>query len=499
MKNKKISFLIAVSLILIVLSSIPYFFGLINCPGDGVFTGYTKNIDDMAVYGSWVKQCSEGFFIRNLFQENPNGGLQVNVYFNVLGLFSKICHTSPALTLHIFRIIQGIVLVFVFWLFTGLWTDKNPIRKISLLVFLFGSGFGAFFKSTTTIDVWQPEAITFMSVYLNPLFTIGLILIISILYNLIKLEREGNNKYFIFALIYLLILGNVHTYDIVNIYVLWSLYLIYRLISCKNFILWIKSSYKEILVLLFGLISPIINYNIYINDIIYRSRVNTEIKTHPIWDILLGYGFVFIFAIVGIVFIKKFESIKKYFPVLIWFIIGLLTIYIPFSQQRKFIMGYEIPLAILCGFGIYYALKNFNLKLYFALLLILMFGTNLSVMVTDINKLKEFSTQTQYLAYLSKDELDVLNKLNSLDFDEPIFAPPQIALFIPEYSGKRVYYGHWSETPDFQKKLKEYVNFTKNGVTNQKNLIIYEKNEIKLEKNFKLLYNNSSYILYKNR
>ncbi|MBQ7257130.1 MAG: hypothetical protein IJS60_05500, partial [Abditibacteriota bacterium] len=363
--KKNLAFLVLTSLILILLSSLPYIYALVVRPADGVFTGYTKNIDDMAVYGSWVKQVSMGpIYITNLFQPGSGAGVQYNVYFLILGMFSRFAHTSPSVTLHIFRLLQGICLVFVFWLFTGLFTEKDNIRKMATVVFLFGSGFGYFLHSATTIDVWQPEAITFMSVYLNPLFTISLILIISIFYSLIKLWYTGQRKYFYSGSLLLLLLGNVHTYDVVNIYAVWIVFLIYRLFTEKGFVSWIKNTYKEILVLAIGVITPFINFMIYRSDPIYKARVDTPISTHPIYDILLGYGLVFIFALVGVVLLSKikFKDKKEYIPLCLWFVLNLITIYIPFSQQRKFIMGYEIPLAVLAAFGIYYLLINIKYK-----------------------------------------------------------------------------------------------------------------------------------------
>lgn len=503
--KKNIIFLISVSLILIILSSLPYFYGQLICPSDGVFTGYTKNIDDMAVYGSWVKQAQNHFFLHNLFQENPDGGKQINIYFNVLGIFSRlILRNAPNITLHIFRILQIPLLVFVFWLFTGLWTDKINIRKISLIVFLFGSGFGYFLKSGTTIDVWQPEAITFTSVYLNPLFSISLILIIGIYYALRKLENTQKGKYIVFSALFLLLLGNIHTYDCVNIYAVWGIYLIYRVFAEKNFVNWIKKSYKEICVLLIGLATPLYNLYLYMNDPIYKMRADTPIVTHPIYDIILGYGLVFVFALIGIFILCKGIELKKYLPLAIWAVVNLLTIYIPFSQQRKFIMGYEIPLALLGAYGIYMLLKNIQYKKYiFALCVIIMFLTNLSVMQTDMDLLAKRTTQAKYCPYLSLEEKGMINQIIRLGdniTEGSIFAPPQLALFIPEYTGKNVYYGHWSETPDFSERAGEYIDFSKTGKTeNQKIKYIILENNLKLDKKLPMIYNNYRYTLFENR
>ena len=51
--------------------------------------------------------------------------------------------------------------------------------------------------------------------------------------------------------------------------------------------------------------------------------------------------------------------------------------------------------------------------------------------------------------------------------DVCVWTTPQLALFIPSYSNVNVYYGHWSETPDYEEKLQDYIDF----VTNKDNKI----------------------------
>ena len=42
-----------------------------------------------------------------------------------------------------------------------------------------------------SVDVWQPEAITFLSIYLNPLFLAGLILMLGSFYYLLLARKHG--------------------------------------------------------------------------------------------------------------------------------------------------------------------------------------------------------------------------------------------------------------------------------------------------------------------
>ena len=108
--KKNSVFLAVTALVFVIITSVPYLWGLICTPVDGKFIGFTRNIDDMAVYMSWIKQVMGGNIITyNLFQENAKGGMQFNIYFVLLGFIAKVFHLTPVIILHVFRVIQNII------------------------------------------------------------------------------------------------------------------------------------------------------------------------------------------------------------------------------------------------------------------------------------------------------------------------------------------------------------------------------------------------------
>ena len=507
--KKNSGFIFSVTLIFIVFTAVPYLWGILLTPGDGKFIGFTRNIDDMAVYMSWIKQVMDGNFITyNLFQENIKSGMQINIYFVILGWIAKLISFSPTAILHLFMVLQNAVLVYVFWLFTKLFFKEDTPRKIALVCFLFAGGIGGFVHELNSIDLWQTEAITFMSAYLNPLFTISLIIMIGISYNLLRYFQSFSMKYLIFASLLFLILGNVHTYDCVIIAFVWISYTLFTVIYRKDEI---KSVCKFLLLnalfLILGSVSILFNFFIYMKDEIYRSRVESMIFTPSIGSVLSGFGLLVLFSILGIFFYRgKKININHFTFLLIWLILGLLVIYIPFSQQRKFIMGYEIPLSLMTGSAIFYISslihKRFFKNIFLCTIIILMSFTNFYNIKNDVDKLAEMKTATHYFAYMSDDELEVLNfiKENKKNFST-VWASPQISLFIPSYTGVNVYYGHWSETPNYANKLKDYLNFVSgNGykIFGDSFVIPVEVAE-KFEENYpkqKILFQNRSFVIF---
>src|SRR2546421_130161 len=78
------------------------------------------------------------------------------------------------------------------------------------------------------VDTWQPEAITFLSLYLSPLFCFSMALQIGILTLLLLGERTRQIRYAVTAGILGFILGLVHSYDIITIAAIWLSYLLWQ-------------------------------------------------------------------------------------------------------------------------------------------------------------------------------------------------------------------------------------------------------------------------------
>ena len=72
-----------------------------RCP-DAIFSflGLTHNIDDGAVYLSWMRQSADGhFFIRNLFTNEPQVARQFNLLFLVMGGLAGLARCAADLGL----------------------------------------------------------------------------------------------------------------------------------------------------------------------------------------------------------------------------------------------------------------------------------------------------------------------------------------------------------------------------------------------------------------
>lgn len=466
---RELRWVAAWAVLIVLITCIPYLVGVYITPPGYHYTGLTHNIDDGAVYLSWMRQAADGhFFIRNLFTNESQAARQFNILFLVMGWFAAISHLPLIWVFHLSRIVLGIALILCIWQFSKLFLDDSSQRRLLIPLVGLSAGFGWMFPRSGppngVVDRWQPEALTFLSMYLNPLFLMGLLLMLGAFYWLEMMRRESRARYAVFAGLHLLLLGNIHTYDVVTVACVWTAYLIALWIVERKFPA--RIIYLSALAAAISILS--ITYQVYLLHIdpVYSARANTPIPSPPIWSFFAGYGLIFICAVVAIIllFINRKSQIlnRKLLPI-VWAVVGFAVPYIPVAQQRKLIMGLHIPLCILGVYVFSWIIKSLREKtgrlgrVAGVMLVLFLATTNIWFLSNDVMLLSTGRTVTHYVPYLSTQELSAMNYIREhAKVSDTIFAPPTFALFVPPLTGKQVYYGHWSETPDYDEKFTRW-------------------------------------------
>lgn len=452
---------------IVLLASIPYMVGLSIAPQGYHFLGLTQNIDDGAVYLSWTRQAADGnIFIRNLFTNEPQPLGQINLLFLIMGNIARFSHLSCITVYHLFRVVLGFALIFAIWKFSVLFIGERRERLLLIPLVGLSSGIGWLIPNVQSpvgsVDVWQPEAITFLSIYLNPLFLCALLLMLGSFYYLILAERAGRARFAVLAGIFLLLLGNIHSYDVLTIACVWLAYVLVSAIIDRR-IQW-RVVGLSALAAAIGALSILYQIHIYLADPVFRARANTQISSPVVTSFFTGYGLVLLAAIAGIVLLtrcrRKSDSDKAeksvWLFVIVWAVVGFMVPYIPIMQQRKLIMGVHIPLCILAAVALSRVFAK--LKPIYALglgvgLFAIVFQSNSAFMRLDIQLMAVGKTVTWCSPFISNNSLKAIEHLRAISLPEStIMADPQISLFVPGFAGRQVYYGHWSETPEYNKK-----------------------------------------------
>ena len=463
--KKEWSFLAIIAFLLVLITSLPYIYGYLTAPEDTYFLAVSGiNRSDYANYFSYIEQTKDGHLLfKDLYTTEPQPRVILNLFFLGLGLFAKFFNLSAVAIFQISRIILIPIFIFVFYLFISLLFKEKFKRKLGLIFTCFSAGLGGFLSLFFTfstfqipIDLWIPEAFTFLSLFLNSLYIFSFILIISVFFLILLAKKNASYKYSFLAGIGGLILFQIHPYDI-------------PIIFLALFIFWILSSIIEKRInwnlfkhcLVFALVSlPSVIYYFWLSTshFITVERVaqaSSLLFTPSVSAFILGYGFILPLTLMGIYIFLKNKP--PYLPLLIaWLIVHIALLCLPLPLQRKMTEGLHIILCVFAVEGIWIVHQKFNLlkhKFLWLIVFILLFNySNIFIMKRDINYYKtsyfsipkELISSMEWLRINSSEEANIISNSDMVTNN-----------LIPAFSVRKIYFGHRIETIQATRKEKE--------------------------------------------
>ncbi|MCW3096039.1 MAG: hypothetical protein JWL77_1657 [Chthonomonadaceae bacterium] len=501
-RRTRVAWLIAALTMLTTM--IPYVIGAGMANGRRfMWLGY--NLDDSCVYLSWMRQAADGAYrALNLFTTEPQHGMALNPLFLVLGRLAGWTHLPLIAVYHGSRMLFGFVLLLLVWNLITLTVAPTRARIMALIFVCFSAGLGWLPNwwsdppIQTPIDKWQPEAITYLSLYLSPLFCFAMALQVGILTLLFCGVRTGRMRYAIGAGLCGLALGVVHTYDVASLAAVWTVYLILLTVlpglgaDRKRGMLWLQA-------LVAGAItapSVLYIYHQLTSEAVFRARAEVKtLSSLPVW-VLMGYGLTALLAMAAALILWKRNETDRdrsdpfsatawstgadaSLLLMVWGVVNFAVAYLPTAIQRKLLQGEHFPIAILAGIGAVWLLQQFkpNAKPWqfafkMAALTLILSLTNVMFVLRDIDNYENNLSQTKLQrTYLQAGEIEALDWIKEHSSESDAIQPlpwiaragehsirtsdESVACFTPGLIHRHVYCGHWGETPDFGAKLME--------------------------------------------
>ncbi|MBE3085612.1 MAG: hypothetical protein IMZ64_05270, partial [Bacteroidetes bacterium] len=176
----------------------------------------------------------------------------------------------------------------------------------------------------------------------------------------------------------------------------------------------------------------------------------------PLLDFIISFSPALIAAIWGSVVLWKSTSNPAQRTMVAWLVLGILLLYIPFNLQRRFMLGLYIPVAILAIWGID-GIKNPKTRRWLWVgLFCFSLPTNLLIIMAGFSGIQSHSSAI-YLTVNEKSALEWVK--NSTPKHSLILASPEIGLFIPADTGRRVVYGHPFETVNAEQEKNNIESF----------------------------------------
>ena len=496
MREKPYYFLL--SIMALLLASFPYIYGILRTPTGHVYTGFTVNIDDTYVYLAWMRQAADGsFFQRNLFTTEDQKGIVFNLWFWLLGNICRFTHLPLIATYHLARLAGGAGFLWAVTKLLGVvFSGENALklRKVAFAFVCFASGLGWLFPISvpnSPIDGWQPEAISFLSLYYSPLFAPALMGIVVFWWGFLS-------KKLIPAAIAVFLLGNFHSYDVIPLFAIAGVYQFTGDLQSRKLD---KAGWTRLIILgLAALPTTLYQYYALRSEQVFYNRAFVGEGTwtpSPHW-VLLGIGLLLVYATFARA--KHFAGQDAFRFCVTWAIVGVLVAYIPgLNFQRKLLMGVQIPFCFLASAGLCSLCAKLSGDLPKAALplgILLTMPSNLLFLLQDTGRLDANLGSTNHQPYLKIGEVEALDWLkNHIKRDDFVLVSPDptshkrfpyvalmpyLSVQIPALGNGIVYNGHWSETVGFQKdKLPKMMSFFGENTSEEKRQEILKTEKIK--------------------
>jgi len=472
----------------LLLTSLSYMIGYAGTPPGTRFIGTAYNIDDFCNYLSWLRQNADGyFFYHNLFTTDPQKNLEFNVFFYLLGRLMHYAHLPPQAVWQIARVGGGAALLGLIWRIYRhcLPGDENRAARLTAFGFVcLSSGFGWVqwarwqdkSSSGSPIDAWQPEAYTFLSLDTSALFAVSTLLILATLYALLRGEETGRWRYPVLAGVCGAILGNMHSYDVLHLACAWGLFLVVWTVLRRGRgvgMSWLRG------IVALALTVPTTLYQLYIfnAEATFHKRANVPTLSPAFWHYVLGYGIVFLLALVALVRLpqnwgrggRTGDMSTPPRPLLFavcWAVGGFAAAYLPFAFQRKMLMGEHIPLCLLAGVGASYLVRRWATRpqrqaATLALLVLATFPSNALFLRRDIRHLMSDHSETGLSPFLPNTLYDAYGwvRRNLSPRQDAVLGLPNHCAPLPGATDRVVWCGHWAETPSYGLKIEAIARF----------------------------------------
>ncbi|MFH1900154.1 MAG: hypothetical protein ABIJ83_02705 [Patescibacteria group bacterium] len=501
--KKEWHFFIAITVLVILLTSLPYVYGWLQAPDGYIYLGlHSLTPGDMHVYFSWMEQAKDGNFLaKDLYTGEEQARVILNGFWVAEGFLAKWTGLSNILIFQLTRIALAVFFMFILYLLAVYFWKDILWRKIFFVFMCFSSGLGFFISLflpdsnyangiyNWPLDIWAPESNNFLTIFQSPHLIMATAMLVAILFLGFWAFEKDKLKYSIAAGIIALLLFEFHPFHVPTVFGVLGAYFIFECIKQKK----IVASYIKHFLIIFFVSFPSILYYLMLEQYDFVTQIRTwqNVCLSPSWWILLiSYGLVLVLAVFGsygIISRRKFYGMNAF--LIIWMALQFLLLYIPIPWQRRLMQGLQIPMIILAVQGLYYLYEYLKKRLspvkfdflvnnkYLLIILFIFFATssNLYNLVRDISIFRK-GYEPFYISYERDDGYEWLRQ--NVAVDEVILADLYDGNIIPGRIGRKVFVGHGVETLFFISKVKEMNWFFSANNFDEKKKYFLEQNSI---------------------
>ena len=378
-------FVLAFSIIALIVTSIPYILGAASATEDCVFGGFVYATEDCYSYLAKMRQGAGGAWLFHIaYTPEPHPG---TLFFPFHLLLGKVAAWLPGsdLTLrlvwvyHGARVIFGLALLLTVYRFLAACTEQVTVRRLAWLMVTFSSGLGWLlvvlgrpdWLGSKPLDFILPEGFTFLTLYTFPHIALARTLLLLGLLSLLRAwmintkpetpdtQHASRNTHYALRITNLtwaalagflwLSMGLIVPFYVpVAWAVMGAAWLAWGLRQRR--VPWREGLLTGGAVLLSA---PVVAYSVWVftSDPVYAAWAaqNRILSPHPL-HYLAAYGVPLVLAAFGAR--KAWQEKGLGWLALAWVVVVPVLVYLPFNLQRRLVEGVQIPLSLLAAWGI---------------------------------------------------------------------------------------------------------------------------------------------------
>ena len=464
-------------LLLALVTSLPYLYGLLSAPDDRYFLGFVLNAKDQNTYFMWMTQAADGEpLLRNLYTSIPHDGAMLSLIFLFGGLLTNL-FGSLDVAYQVLRVLAVVLLGWSLWLFVATFVETRSERRWVYLLAVFGAGLGWVWNLarlvsgdyggvvadndllTRPFDLWVPEGYVFFSMLVMPHFTAA----IALLLLTVRLAALGlyEDRLGLTAIagVMCFLLSFVHPYDV--LIALGLVFGVSGLHGLRNRRI-DPAMWRHALLLLLLSVGPIL-YNYWIlnaNPGMKAWLVQNKSDSPAPLSYITGYGLLLLGAL-GFLLSRARQLGRTLEPwqwLAVWLLILPVALYAPIDFQRRLAIAASVPMAVATGLLVLDRLQRSDAlrqgKARLALLLLMLAIAAPTSAFHWLNSFLKTGDQAGEL-FAARDTVAALQWIGTQATPpgQTVLAGFEVGNYVPRFTGLTTVIGSRGQTGDFANVL----------------------------------------------
>jgi len=456
--------LIIWAIVILVITTIPYLYGVALSSSTNQFGGFVIGVEDGNSYLAKMQQGRSGYWLfRLVYTPEPHQAELFFLFYILLGKIAGLVNLSNLVVFYLSRLVTIPFGLFAFYYFVAYFIEQIRVRRLALLIFGFTGGLGWLWLvlggpselGRMPVDLWVPDASFFLSslTFTHLPLGQGLLLLLSVAS--LEFVRSGRRWFGLVAAGCGLGVSLIHPHTLPVISLLLGIYILWQYYHDKKQLL-IRFTRLALIAL------PAVPYLLYVFVVFNRNPAfiawrlqSLTFSPAPI-HYLLGFGLTLLLAMIGLTLTWR-RAEPKYRFLYIWTISVPVLVYLPIPLQRRFLDGYQAPLAVLAAVGLVWVIDKVSNHFWRTGFLVLLFMSLTNVLLVTGAMIT--IAQRPDTVFIASPQAEAARWLAAESHQSIVLASYQTGNYLPTVADVRTFIGHGPETIESETKMAMLSKF----------------------------------------